>query len=144
MTYAYPAKFTRDESGRVLVEFVDFPRAATDGANMDEAMNEAIDCLGSTISITMALKEEIPLPSRPRRGARPVPVPLLLAPKLALYLAMRGQGVNNSELARRLGVTELVIRRMLNPKHETKAARMNEALASLGTRLVVSAAYRRD
>ena len=83
MTYAYPARFTRDESGRVLVEFVDFPRAATDGANMDEAMNEAIDCLGSTISITMALKEEIPLPSRPRRGARLVPVPLLLAPKLA-------------------------------------------------------------
>jgi hypothetical protein len=44
------------------------------------------------------------------------------------------------ELARRLGVTELVVRRMLNPKHETKAARINEALAALGTRLVVSAA----
>jgi DNA-binding transcriptional regulator LsrR (DeoR family) len=69
-----------------------------------------------------------------------VPVTLLLAPKLALYLAMRGQGVNNSELARRLGVTELVVRRMLNPKHETKAARINEALAVLETRLVVSAA----
>ena len=140
MTYAYPAKFSRDESGRILVEFVDFPRAATDGASMDEAMNEAIDCLGSTISITMAVREEVPLPSRPRRGARLVPVPLLVAPKLALYLAMRSQGINNSELARRLGVTELVIRRMLDPKHETKSARMNAALAALGTRLVVSAA----
>jgi antitoxin HicB len=140
MTYAYPAKFSRDEGGRVLVEFVDFPRAATDGADMDEAMSEAIDCLGSTISIAMALKEEIPSPSRRRGGAHLVPVPLLLAPKLALYLAMREQGVNNSELARRLGVTELVVRRMLNPKHETKAARINVALAMLGTRLVVSAA----
>ena len=140
MTYAYPAKFFRDKSGRILVEFVDFPRAATDGADMDEAMSEAMDCLGSTISIAMALKEEIPAPSRPRKAVRLVPVPLAVAPKLALYLAMRGQGVNNSELARRLGVTELVVRRMLNPKHETKAARINAALAILGTRLVVSAA----
>jgi antitoxin HicB len=140
MTYAYPAKFSRDEAGRILVEFIDFPRAATDGADMVEAMSEAIDCLGSVISISMALKEEIPPPSRARKGAVPIPVPLLVAPKLALYLAMREQHVNNSELARRLGITEAVVRRMLNPKHETKAARLNEALAELGTRLVVSAA----
>jgi antitoxin HicB len=140
MTYAYPAKFRPDETGRVLVEFIDFPRTATDGADENDAMNEAIDCLGSSISIAMTLKEEIPFPSRSRSGPRLVPVPLSIAPKLALYFAMRAQGVNNSQLVRRLGVTELVVRRMLNPKHETKSARINEALATLGTRLVVRAA----
>jgi len=140
MTYAYPAKFSQDEAGRVLVEFVDFPRSATDGADMNEAMSEAINCVGSAISIAMSLKEEVPQPSRARNGTRMVPVPLSIAPKLALYFAMREQGVNNSQLARSLGVTELVVRRMLDPKHETKASRINQALATLGTRLVVSAA----
>ena len=29
--FAYPAKFTTGGDGRILVEFVDFPRVATDG-----------------------------------------------------------------------------------------------------------------
>lgn len=66
-----------------------------------------------------------------------VPVPLWLAPKLALYLAMREQGVNNSELARRLGLHERVIRRMLDPEHATKAEKIQGALAVLGKQLTV-------
>jgi len=48
-------------------------------------------------------------------------VPLYLAPKLALYLAMREHGTRNTELAKRLGVSETVVRRMLDPKtwHKT-------------------------
>jgi NADH/NAD ratio-sensing transcriptional regulator Rex len=44
-----------------------------------------------------------------------VPVPLWLAPKLALHLASATRRVNNSELARRLGVDERAIRRMIAP-----------------------------
>ena len=32
-TFAYPAKLTAGRDGRVLVEFVDLPRVATDGKN---------------------------------------------------------------------------------------------------------------
>ena len=60
-----------------------------------------------------------------------------LAPKLALYLAMRDQQVNNSELARRLGVHERVVRRMLDPQHATKAERIQAALAALGKQMTV-------
>ena len=66
-----------------------------------------------------------------------MPVPLWLAPKLALYLAMRDQKVNNSELARRLGVHERVIRRMLDPEHASKAGRIQAALAALGKQMTV-------
>src|SRR5579863_9013513 len=113
--FTYPAKFTAGGDGRILVEFVDLPRAATDGRDDHEAMEEAIDALGSDLSIRLSRREEIPAPSAQKRGQRLVPVPLWLAPKLALYLAMRDQEVNNSELARRLGVHERVIRRMLDP-----------------------------
>jgi antitoxin HicB len=135
--FAYPARFTAGGDGRVLVEFVDLPRVATDGKDAQEAIEEAMDALGSDLSIRLTRREEIPTPSAAKRGQRLVPVPLWLAPKLALYLAMRDQQVNNSELARRLGVHERVIRRMLDPEHATKAERIQAALAALGKQMTV-------
>lgn len=44
----------------------------------------------------------------------------------------------NTELARRLGVSETVVRRMLNPKHSSKPQRIQAALAALGKRIVVT------
>jgi hypothetical protein len=51
-------------------------------------------------------REEIPAPSTAKRGQRPIPVPWWLAPKLALYRAMRDHGIDNSELVRRLRVNQ--------------------------------------
>ena len=133
----YPARFMSGGDGRILVEFVDLPRVATDGKDVQEAIAEAIDALGSDLSIRLSRREEIPAPSAAKRGQRLVPVPLWLAPKLALYLAMRDQQVNNSELARRLGVHERVIRRMLDPEHASKAEKIQAALAALGKQMTV-------
>jgi antitoxin HicB len=135
--FTYPARFTAGGDGRVLVEFVDLPRVSTDGKDDHEAMEEAMDALGSDLSIRLSRREEIPAPSGAKRGQRLVPVPLWLAPKLALYLAIRDRKVNNSELARRLGVHERVIRRMLDPVHATKADKIQAALAALGKQMTV-------
>ena len=135
--FTYPAKFTPGRDGRVLVEFVDLPRVAPDGKDDHEAMEEAMDALGSELSIRLSRREAIPVSSAAKRGQRLVPVPLWLAPKLALYLAMRDREVNNSELARRLGVHERVIRRMLDPEHATKAEKIQAALAALGKLMTV-------
>jgi antitoxin HicB len=135
--FAYPARLSTGSEGRVLLRFVDLPRVATDGKNIAEAIGEAIDALGSDLSIRLSRREEIPTPSPVKRSQRLIPVPWWLAPKLALYLAMRDQGCNNSELARRLDVDERVIRRMLDPAHETKAEKIQAALAVLGKRLTL-------
>src|SRR5437660_12935185 len=135
--FTYPAKFKAGSDGRILVEFVDLPRVATDGRDDREATEEAMDALGSDLSIRLSRREEIPAPSAVKRGQRLVPVPLWLAPKLGLYLAMREQHVNNSELARRLGVHERVIRRMLDPEHASKAEKIQAALAALGKQMTV-------
>src|ERR1035438_7338317 len=135
--FEYPVKLTSGSDGRILVEFVDFPRVATDGKDKREALEEAMDALGSDLSIRLSRREEIPAPSAAKRGQRLVPVPFWLAPKLALYLTMRSQQVNNSELARRLGVHERVIRRMLDPGHASKPARIQAALAALGKQMTV-------
>lgn len=136
--FSYPAKFRNDEGGRQVVSFPDFPEAHTDGKDSLEATEEAVDCLGSTIAFRISDKRDIPSPSQPRRGDRLVPVPLWIAGKLALYLAMRERRVSNSKLARMLGVRETVVRRMLDPNHDTKAEKLHAALAALGKRLTVA------
>ena len=86
----------------------------------------------------MIEKQEIPSASRLKRGQRLIPVPLHLAPKLGLYLAMREKGINNTQLARGMAVTEAVVRRLLDPRHDSRPQRIQTALAVLGKRLVVS------
>ncbi len=137
-SFAYPASFRRDENGRPVVSFPDFPGAHTDGEDLHEAIEEAIDCLGSVIASRIGEKSEIPTPSPMKRGQRLVPVPLWIAGKLALYLAMRERRMSNSELARRLGVRETVVRRMLDPDHETKSEKLQAALDALGKRMVMA------
>ena len=52
--FTYPAKFTAGRDGRILVEFVDLPRVSTDGKDDHEAMEEAMDALGSDLSIRLS------------------------------------------------------------------------------------------
>src|SRR6267143_5744432 len=137
-TFAYPAVFKRDEDGRWLVSFPDFPNAHTDGADATEAMEEAIDCLGSSIAFAMADKANVPKPSRLKRGQKLVPVPPWIVAKLALYWAIREIGISQSELARRLDVSESVVRRMLDPNHGTRTEKIQAALEALGKRVVMA------
>ena len=50
---------------------------------------------------------------------------------------MRERRVDNSELARRIGIHERVIRRMLDPEHATKAEKIQAALGALGKQITV-------
>ena len=137
-SFSYPATFRPDAKGRIVVGFPDLLEAHTDGRNMAEAVEDAVDCLGSVLAFRIAEKSKIPAPSRLKRGQRLVPVPLWIAGKLALYLTMIEQGVTNSELARRLGVRETVVRRMLDPDHDTRSEKIQAALEALGKRIVVA------
>ena len=138
-TATYPASILRESDGKgFFVRFTDLPEALTGGEDMDDALAEAADCLAEAIAGRIRRGDPIPVPSPLKRGQHPVGVPLYLAPKLALYLAIRERGWRNTELARRLGVSETVVRRMLDPKHDTKPARIQAALNALGKRIVVS------
>jgi antitoxin HicB len=119
------------------VRFPDLSEALTGGTDLADTYEQAADCLAEALAARIVRGEEIPIPSKVKRGQYPVSVPLYLAPKLALYLAMRNARMRNTELAKRLGVSETVVRRMLDPKHNTKAERIQAALALLGKRIVV-------
>lgn len=134
--FAYPVELITDKDG-FLVRFPDLPEAMTDGDTRDEALTEAIDCIEEALAGRIARREPIPSPSAAR--GRPLVAPgALIAAKAALYGAMRAVGLSNVALAAQLGVAESEVRRMLDPRHATKIGRLEEALAALGQRLIVS------
>ncbi len=138
-TATYPASFLPEADGRGFhVRFPDLPEALTGGIDLDDTREQAVDCLAEALAGRIKRGDQIPKPSKLRRGQHSVSVPLSLAPKLALYLTMLESGLRNTELARRLGVSETVIRRMLDPRHSTKPEKIQAALAELGKRIVVT------
>jgi antitoxin HicB len=138
-SFTYPARIRRDRVGRYLVTFPDLPRCATDGGTVAQALTEAADALEEAIAHRIAQGLEIPPPSPPKKGQRTVPLSAQMSAKAALYLALRASGLSKSALARRLGVGEAEVRRMLDPRHNTRLRRLEQALAALGQRLVVHA-----
>jgi antitoxin HicB len=135
----YPASIYREENGHgFYLRFVDLPEALTGGDDLEDSLTQAPDCLAEALAGRIRRGDAIPSPSKLKRGQRPIGVPLYLAPKLALYIAMREQGLRNTELAERIGVSETVVRRMLDPRHNTKPEKIQAALTALGKRIVVS------
>ncbi|MGE0120983.1 MAG: type II toxin-antitoxin system HicB family antitoxin [Dongiaceae bacterium] len=129
---AYPATLTRDEAGRYVVRFRDLPEALTDGKDEQEALAEATDCLSEALMSRIADREDIPVPSRARRGDYSVAPDPTIALKTLLFAIVKASKISTSELARRLGVDHKEARRMLDPSHPTKFPRLQEALKSLG------------
>jgi antitoxin HicB len=138
----YPASIRQDtEGGDWVVTFRDLDGAITGANSREEALEEAEDCLGSWLAFALADHAEIPEPSNAQPGEEMIGVPLWIAPKVALYKAMREQGISNSELARRLGKRETTIRRMLDPDHASTTKNIEAALRAAGRHLyMVSAA----
>ena len=138
MTHAFPYAFEPDQSGGVLVQFVDVPEAHTSGANEAAADEQALDCLIAALGGYIKLARKIPRPS-PARGRPVATLPPLVAAKLALYEAMRAQSITRTELARRLGLQENAVRRLLDLDHRSHIDQIDRALAVLGQRLEVRA-----
>jgi antitoxin HicB len=136
MTHAFPYAFEPEESGGVLLQFVDIPEAHTFGANEAAAAEQALDCLIAALGGYIKLGRKIPRP-RPARGRPAAPLPPLVAAKLALYDAIRAQGITRTELARRLGLQENAVRRLLDLDHRSHIDQIDRALAALGKRLEV-------
>ncbi len=144
MRYAYPCSIVRDEeeeqaTGREAwgVTFPDVDGANTGGWSREEALELAGDCLVVALGMYIKAREDIPAPGPLAEGQVLIAVTPIVAAKLALHTAMREQGMTNVALARRLGVGENTVRRLLDPGHRSHITSVNKALHALGRYLVV-------
>lgn len=137
MRYAYPCVLTAEEDGGCSVSFPDVPEALTCGENEAEALTLAEDALAVALGAYARSREDIPAPGAVLPGQITVAVPLVVAAKLALYTAMRDQGLSNVGLAGRMGLTEGAVRKILNLRHRSHIRQVERALRHVGKRLVV-------
>ena len=144
MRYAYPCNIVPDEeeqrgTGReaYVVNFPDVYGANTGGWSWEEALEMAQDCLGVALAMYVDDRQEIPSPSPLAEGQVLISVAPIVAAKLALYAAMREQGMTNVALAARLGLQENAVRRLVDPGHRSHITSVEKALRAVGRDLVL-------
>jgi antitoxin HicB len=136
--YAYPVILAPDDNGTVLVSFPDIPFAHTFGDDANDAMRRAADALEAAFVTIIGDRDEVPAPSKAKRGQKTVALPALAALKVALYEAMRESGTRKADLARLLGWHLPQVDRLLDLRHASRMDQIEVALNALGRRLVVS------
>lgn len=145
---AYPARYAPDEGNVVLAQVPDLPAVQTFGQGQAEAESMALDAAKLVLAIYMEERRDIPAPSpMPRTSPdsdgwtyRMLQLPALVSAKVALYRAMRDQGVSELELARQLKLDSgrSGVERLLNPLITSPLDLLEQALEVLGKRLLVT------
>ena len=137
MRYVYPCILNPEEEGGFYVVFPDVPGALTCGDDRAESLELAEDALTIMLSTYVYMDEDIPVPSPAVDGQELVAVPLIPAAKLALYTAMREQGITAAALAERLGIDDSAVAKLLDPDRYSHISAVTKALKAVGRRLVV-------
>ena len=133
----WPAQLQPQDDGMILVSFPDIPEALTEGETEAEALIQAQDCLIGALGGYIGARRAIPWPSQ-ACGKAMIALPALAAAKIALYSAMRTEGIGSIALAARLGVSERAVRRLINLDHRSHISQIETALRTLGQRLSVA------
>ena len=144
MRYAFPCNIVRDEeeektTGKeaYVVTFPDVYGANTGGWSWEETLEMAEDCLAVALGMYVKAGRDIPVPSPTTDGQVSINVPPIVAAKMALYTAMRKQGITNVALAARLGLSEGAIRRLIDTRHRSHIGQVEKALRAVGRSLVI-------
>ena len=101
-------------------------------------MAMAEDALATALAGYVQERWDIPIPSSTARGQELIAVPPVVAAKLALYRCMRKQDITKVALARRLGLSEGAVRKLLNLDHRSHINQVERALRVVERGLVVA------
>ena len=144
MRYAYPCLIERDTeeyqaTGReaYVITYRDLPPAISGGWSWAEALEMAQDCLDVALTFYVDDDQDLPAPSEPQDGEVMISTTPTVAAKLALYSAMRSQGVTAEELASQLELDQRAVQKLLNPLYRSHITTVRRALAVVGRELVV-------
>lgn len=135
--FEYAVTLKPAEEGGFVVTCRDLPQLITQGNDRAHALAEAADAMDEVFAAYMLGGLAFPAPSKSRRGEHRVAPPAETVAKAALCVAMREAGINKVQLAKRLGVDEKEVRRLLDPHYGSKLPRIAQAVELLGKRLVI-------
>ena len=134
---AYSCSLTPEAEVGFYVSFPGVIGAHTCGDDRAEALEMAEDALVVALCAYVDNDEDIPVPGTAADGQVMVAVPPIVAAKLALYTAMRKQGITADELADRLSLGESAVRKLLDPDYGSHLTQVEKALRAVGRSLVI-------
>ena len=139
MKYIYPCNLTPDleEGLGFVVTFPDVPEAITGAGTREESLELAEDALWVAMGGYVQMGWDIPVPSPASAGQVMIALPPMVAAKLALYAAMREQGISKADLADRLEVSEKAAGNLMNPDYGSHMTSVMNALKAVGRTLIV-------
>jgi antitoxin HicB len=135
--FQYPVRLEPSKEGGYVVTCRDLPQLITQGDDERDALEQAADAMDEVFAAYMIEGIDFPEPSKAHRREHLVAPPAETMAKAALYVAMRQAGISKTQLARRLGVDEKEVRRLLDPHYGSKLPRIAQAINLLGHRLVI-------
>lgn len=133
----YPVELTAEGPNAFVAEFPDVPGVLTCGRDVQNALYWARDALLVAFAAFMDQRVDIPMPSIPTPDQYAVVLPSIVMMKVALYQAMRVQGVSEAQLAGRLKCEPKQVRRLLDLDHNTRLDQLETALEIVGKKLTV-------
>lgn len=135
--FEYAVKLTPAEEGGFVVTCRDLPQLITQGEDVADALTEAADAMDEVFAAYMQGGLSFPAPTKAKRGEYQVSPPAETVAKAALCVAMHEAGITKVQLAKKLGVDEKEVRRLLDPHYGSKLPRIAQAINMLGHRLVI-------
>lgn len=135
--FQYPVLLTPAEEGGYVVTCRDLPQLITQGDDEQDALVQAADAMDEVFATYMIEGIAFPEPSKAKRREHLVTPPAETVAKAALFVAMKQANISKQQLARRLGIDEKEVRRLLDPHYGSKLPRIAQAISVLGQRLVI-------
>lgn len=136
------ACFLVEDDGSLVGTFPDCPGCVTQVDPGQDARSEAGDALEGWLESHLQHGDAPPRPSERKRapgGSKLlwVEVPARLAAKLSIRWARGDQGLNQTELARRAGVSQQMIAKVEHPDYNPSLDVLEKVARALGAKLVV-------
>lgn len=136
--YDYPVIIHEDENPGVAVTAPDLPELNSAGDDVADALRESVDGIESALSIYVDQRRAIPPASKPEPGQYVVHLPAVTVAKIVLWNEMMARDMRKADLCRLLGLAQTQGDRLVDFLHTSKMEAIENALAALGKRLVVS------
>ncbi|ECF2367664.1 type II toxin-antitoxin system HicB family antitoxin [Salmonella enterica subsp. enterica serovar Mountpleasant] len=134
----YTIQITRDTTG-FMATCLDMPKFVTAGETEDEIIALAPEAFEMAVECYMDENIPVPLPSVDVTETGCVIVlSVTLAAKIELYNTLLASHISKSELARRMGIPNQNIKKLLSPSTKSRLDTMESAFAALGKRLDIS------
>ncbi|CAB3680826.1 type II toxin-antitoxin system HicB family antitoxin [Achromobacter kerstersii] len=134
LTYCYT--LTPDTNGTNLIQYPDLPEGASVSEGEHDLQANAAEGLEAVLQLYIDARRPIPLPEAVGDGG--VTLGALDTAKVFLSNEMVRQGVRKTELARRLGIHNPQVDRLLDLTHSSKLEAVEAAFRELGRRLDIS------